>query len=79
MKYIHIINFLLTNNLTHLKGGWQAEVANNKKINFYQLLKLFVKPIFNKKEYLFWWRLANEMSICGNKKQKEIAHKIQKN
>lgn len=54
MKYIHIINFLLTNDLTHLKGGWQAEVANNKKINFYQLLKLFVKPICNKKEYLFW-------------------------
>lgn len=78
MKYIHIIKFLMTHDLTHLKECWQAELTNNKKINFYQLLKVFVKPICNKKEYLFWWRLANEMYICGNKKQKETAHKIQK-
>lgn len=78
MKYIHIIKFLLAHDLTHLKECWQAELTNNKKINCYQLLKLFIKPLNNKKKYLFWWRLANEMHRHGNKKQKEIAEKIQK-
>lgn len=78
MKYIQIIKFLLTHDLTHLKECWLIEVTNNKPISIYRLFKSFIKSQYPQKEYLFWWRLANEMYLFGNHKQKGVAKKIQK-
>ena len=78
MKYIQIIKFLLTHDLTHLKECWLIEVTNNKPISIYRLLQHFLKKSCDKKDYLFWWRLANEMYLNGNRRQQIIAQKMQK-
>jgi len=66
MKYIQIIKFLLTDDLTRLKEYWLIEVTNNKPLSIYRLLQHFLKKSCDKKDYLFWWRLANEMYLNGN-------------
>ena len=78
MKYIQIIKFLLTHDLTHLKECWLIEVTNNKPLSIYRLLQHFLKKSCDKKDYLFWWRLANEMYLNGNRRQQIIAQKMQK-
>ena len=78
MKYIQIIKFLLTHDLTRLKEYWLIEVTNNKPLSIYRLLQHFLKKSCDKKDYLFWWRLANEMYLNGNRRQKIIAQKMQK-
>ena len=78
MKYIQIIKFLLTDDLTRLKEYWLIEVTNNKPLSIYRLLQHFLKKSCDKKDYLFWWRLANEMYLNGNRRQKIIAQKMQK-
>ena len=77
MKYIHIIKFLMTHDLKHLKECWQAELTNNKKLSIYRILKSYLKTRSLQKIYLFWWRLANEMYLYGNNKQRDVAKKIQ--
>ncbi|OCG02280.1 serine O-acetyltransferase [Gilliamella sp. wkB112] len=78
MKYIHIIKFLLTHDLTFLKECWKAEITNGKKITFYRILKSYIKTRDPRKIYLFWWRLANQMYLHGNSNQKRVAKRIQK-
>lgn len=78
MKYIHIIKFLLKHDLTHLKECWQAEFTRKKKVSVYRVLKSYIRTDTAIKKYLFWWRLAHEMFMYGNEKQKKIANKIQK-
>lgn len=77
MKYIHIIKFLLTHDLTFLKECWQSELTNGKKISIYRIIKSYLKTRSIQKIYLFWWRLANEMYLHGNNKQRDVAKKIQ--
>ncbi len=77
MKYIHIIRFLLTHDLTHLKECWFVELTSGKKITIYRVLKSYLKTRSLQKIYLFWWRLANEMYLYGSSKQKDVAKKIQ--
>lgn len=77
MKYIHIIKFLLTHDLTHLKECWLIELTSGKKISVYRVIKSYLKTRSPQKKYLFWWRLANEIYIHGNDKQKSVAKKIQ--
>ena len=78
MKYIQIIKFLLTDDLTRLKEYWLIEVTNNKPLSIYRLLQHFLKKSCDKKDYLFWWRFANEMYLNGNRRQQIIAQKVQK-
>lgn len=77
MKYIHIIKFLMTHDLTHLKDCWIIELTSGKKISVYRVIKSYLKTRTLQKKYLFWWRLANEIYIYGNNKQKSVAKKIQ--
>ena len=79
MKCIHIIKFLFTHDLTRLKEYWFKEVTKNKTVSIYRLFKSIIKSQFPQREDLFWWRLANEMYLFGNHKQKGVAKKIQKN
>lgn len=78
MKYIHIIMFLLTHDLTQLKECWQDEFTRRKTISIYRVLISHIRIKSMHKKYLFWWRLAHEMYMHGNKKQKETAWNIQK-
>ena len=73
MKYIHIIIFLLTHDLTELKEYWQSEVIKNKDFKWRRLFRRYRKSLDMNTQYWFWWRLANEMFLYGNKKQKKIA------
>lgn len=77
MKYIHIVSFLLTHDLSHLRECWLAELTSGKKISIYRLVKSYLKTRSIQKVYLFWWRLANEMYLYGNDKQRDVAKKIQ--
>lgn len=68
----------MTHDLTFLKECWLIEVTNNKKVSTYRLFKSFMKSQYPQKRYLFWWRLANEMHMYGNHKQRGVAKHIQK-
>lgn len=76
MKYIHIIIFLLTHDLTELKEYWQSDVIKNKDFRWRRLFRRYRKSLDMNTQYWFWWRLANEMFLYGNKKQRIIAIKI---
>lgn len=78
MKYVHIIKFLLTHDLTQLKECWRAEFTRRKTVSIYRVLISHIRIKSTHKKYLFWWRLAHEMYMYGNKKQKETAWNIQK-
>ena len=77
MKYIRIIKFLLTHDLTHLKDCWLVELTGGNKLSVYRILKSYLKTRSLQKKYLFWWRLANEMYMHGNKRQRNFAKNIQ--
>ena len=77
MKYIYIIKFLLTHDVSHLKDCWIIEITSGKKMSVYRVIKSILKTRSPQKKYLFWWRLANEIYIHGNDKQKSVAKKIQ--
>ena len=77
MKYIHIIKFLMSHDLTHLKECWLVELTSGKKVSFYRVIKSYLKTRSLQKIYLFWWRLANEMYLHGSDKQRDVAKKIQ--
>ncbi|WP_392565689.1 hypothetical protein RHO15_08915 [Utexia brackfieldae] len=69
MKYIHILIFLMTHDLTFLKKCWEAEFIINKPFTWRRLFRRLRK---NNNTFIAWWRLANAMYHHGNEKQKEI-------
>ena len=68
----------MTHDSTRLKQYWFKEVTKGKRVSIYRLFKSIIKSQFPRREYLFWWRLANEMFLFGNHKQRSIAKRIQK-
>ncbi|WP_392565542.1 DapH/DapD/GlmU-related protein [Utexia brackfieldae] len=76
MKYIHIIIFLMTTDLTKLKEYWQADLMKDKPFSWLRLFRRYIKGYMIRFKYLILWRLANEMFCCGSKKQKKCAKKI---
>jgi len=73
-KYFHIIKFLITHDLTELKQFWESDFIKNKKFKWTILFVRLIKK--EKGNYFFWWRLANEMHLHGNKKQRKVSMKI---
>ena len=78
MKYIHIIIFLLTHDLTELKKYWEADILK-KDFNWISLIKKYKRTKSNGKKFLCWWRLLNEMYKKGNNYQKHCAKRINTN
>ena len=76
MKYIYILVFLLTHDLSKLKEYWSAEVVRKKQFNWWRLLLFFKKNKRIRYNYLFWWRLANEMFLSDGKRYRKIASKL---
>lgn len=74
MKYIYIIIFLLTHDLTELKEYWRVEFMKIKKeFRWYRLLRMLRK---NENKYLFWYRLAYVMKRDRSERNKRTAEKI---
>jgi serine acetyltransferase len=67
----------MTHDLAHLRECWQVELTSGRKPSHYRVIKSFIKTRSLQKKFLFRWRLANEMFLYGNKKQKKIAEKMQ--
>lgn len=77
MKYIHILVFLITRDISELKEYWRSDFLRKKKFKW---RKLISKVVLNSQQsnFYFWWRLANEMYIKGNKKHQKAAAQLQK-
>ena len=72
MKYIHIIIFLLTHDLTELKEYWEVEFIK-KEFKWSRLLNKLSK---SNNTYMMWYRLAYFMFRSESNKQKRVAVKI---
>lgn len=72
-KYFSALTFILFGNTSNLFDFWKVEVTRNKNIKIHRLLR---EKKHRGRNYLFWWRLANEMYINGSKMQKKSAKKI---
>lgn len=75
LKYLHILIFLLTHDLTELKQYWAADILK-KDFCWILLIKKYFRTSSNAKKFLFWWRLSNEMYKNGNNRQKNCSKKI---
>lgn len=73
MKILHTAAFILFGKTENLFYYWKAEVIRRDKFIIHRLIR---EGMQRQRNYLLWWRLANEMYIHGNKKQKKIAIKI---
>ncbi|MCR6297380.1 serine acetyltransferase [Escherichia coli] len=73
ISYFHIGTFLLSEKKRHLLEYWKAEVIMRDKFVFHRLIR---NGMQRQRGFLLWWRLANEMYISGNKKQRKCAIKI---
>ncbi|MDZ7163310.1 serine acetyltransferase [Escherichia coli] len=73
ISYFHIGTFLLSGKKRHLLECWKAEVIMRDKFVFHRLIR---NGMQRQRGFLLWWRLANEMYISGNKKQRKCAIKI---
>lgn len=76
VKYIYILVFLLTHDLSKLKEYWGAEIVRKKQFNWWRLFLFFRKNKLIRYKYLFWWRLANEMFLSDKKKYRKIASNL---
>ncbi|MEF4723197.1 serine acetyltransferase [Escherichia coli] len=76
LKYILAINFILFGNTSELFAYWKHEVIRRDKFSLHRLLR--EKKHFGR-NYLFWWRLANEMYIHGSKLEKKAAKQLNAN
>lgn len=74
MKYLHILIFLMTHDLTELKEFWRVEFMDTKKE--FRWRRLFRALKRNMHKYIFWYRLAYFMQRNGNCKQKYYAERI---
>ena len=73
ISYFHIGTFLFSGKKRHLLECWKAEVIMRDKFVFHRLIR---NGMQRQRGFLLWWRLANEMYISGNKKQRKCAIKI---
>lgn len=73
MKLLHIAAFLFSNKSYDLKQFWRDEITPEGKLTLH---RIFVAHRCRTRHYLLWWRLASQMFMKGNKKQKRVARKI---
>lgn len=73
LAYFHIATFLLSGKSRNLSEYWKAEVIMRDKFVLHRLIR---NGMQRQRGFLMWWRLANEMFIYGNKKQRKCAIKI---
>ncbi|XKM14283.1 serine acetyltransferase [Orbaceae bacterium ac157xtp] len=62
--------------MSELKDCWLAEHVRTDSFTWKKLISRLIKNKENRNFY-FWWRLANEMFLHGNKNQIKVAKKIQ--
>lgn len=72
LSYLMAIHFVLFGNSTDLKKFWKAEVIRRDNMTIWRLLR---EKRSRSRNYLFWWRLANEMFIHGGELTKKAAKK----
>jgi serine acetyltransferase len=83
MKYIHILIFLITHDLTELKEFWKDEIIKDKPFKWRRLFrKLRMQNNdsylqYQNKNFIFLFRLTHFMYRHGNKKQKIVAKHLQ--
>lgn len=70
-KYISIIKFLLTHDLTNLKNYWVVEYIHKD----FTWIRLFRK-LLRKNSFLAWYRLAYFMYRLGDESERTCAKKI---
>ncbi|POP42993.1 serine acetyltransferase [Superficieibacter electus] len=70
---IHIIIFLLSKKSADLKSFWREEITTKNKIS---LFRLYLAHKNRNRHFLLWWRLASQMYLHGNTRQKRVAKKI---
>lgn len=73
IKYIIAINFIIFGRSQDLLKYWKAEVIRKP---YFSIVRLIRESRTRERNYLFWWRLANEMFINGWKFTKKAARKI---
>lgn len=74
IKYIIALSFVFFGKSNALMEYWKAEITRRDKISIIRLLR--EKGNNRCRNFLFWWRLANEMHINGGKWQRKAAEKI---
>ncbi|WP_336819367.1 serine acetyltransferase [Cedecea sp. MMO-103] len=72
-KYLFALFFIFFGNTHNLFAYWKAEIIRRDKFSLHRLLR---EKKTRERNYLFWWRLANEMFINGGKFTKKAARKI---
>ncbi|EEV9128262.1 serine acetyltransferase, partial [Escherichia coli] len=70
LSYLIAIHFVLLGNSSDLKSFWKSEVIRREYMDIW---RLFREKKQRNRNFLFWWRLANEMYINGNKLHKKAA------
>ncbi|CTS85770.1 serine acetyltransferase [Escherichia coli] len=73
ISYFHIGTFLFSERKGHLLEYWKAEIIMRDNFTVHRLIR---NGMQRQRGFLLWWRLANEMYISGNKKQRKCAIKI---
>lgn len=73
MRFLHIMHFVLFGKNERLIYFWKAEVIRRKRFILHRLLR---ESRQRQRNFLMWWRLANEMYINGNKYQRRCAIKL---
>lgn len=73
LSYLMVIHFVLFGNSSDLKSFWKYEVIRREYMDIW---RLFREKKQRNRNFLFWWRLANEMYINGNNSHKKAAKKL---
>ena len=73
LKYLLAFFFVLFGKTDNLFSFWKAEIIRRDKLVIHRLLR---EKKQRNRNFLFWWRLANEMYINGGKIQKKAAEKL---
>jgi len=72
-KYLLALSFVFFGKNDKLFEFWKSEIIRRDKIIIHRLLR---EKKQRHRNFLFWWRLANEMYLNGNKLQRKAAEKI---
>lgn len=73
MHYLLAIFFILFGKSDKLIYFWKQEIIRRE---YFSIIRLLREKKERHRNFLFWWRLANEMYINGNKLQRKAATKI---
>ena len=71
--YYSSFKFLKKNNSERLKKYWLKEITRKEKFSWTDI-PTRIKS--RRRYFLFWWRLASEMYMTGNKSEKKCASRI---